>query len=152
VKVNQGIVSHGTTDPKELVVRFMEVLDDQKKRSAQHVKLTRDIIRRWGTKEYFESEVMKRDVELLVEALNDYAPDYFFFGSHPNNQSDYGYWLCEDWEMMMEDDGGVKVYDLDEVPPDHHGPVALVNDHGNVTMYQRVPVTIYRLRKLWEVV
>jgi hypothetical protein len=37
--------------------------------------------------------------------------------------------------VFEEDFDGLKVSDLSEVPPGHTGEVLLVNDHGNMSLY-----------------
>ena len=37
-------------------------------------------------------------IEDLVSALNEFAPPNYFFGSHPDDSSDYGFWLSEENE------------------------------------------------------
>ena len=41
------------------------------------------------------SEAMANFVEDLFDALNNYAPEGYYFGSHPGDGSDYGYWTDE---------------------------------------------------------
>ena len=68
--------------------------------------------------------------EDLMNRLNDYAPPYFYFGAHPGDGSDFGFWMGE-----LEDFDGLRVSDTSEVPADYSGEVLHVNDHGNVTLY-----------------
>ena len=35
-------------------------------------------------------------LELYEDALNDYAPDGYYFGGHPDDGSDFGFWQVED--------------------------------------------------------
>lgn len=68
-----------------------------------------------------------------------YAPDYCYFGAHPGNGSDFGFWLCEDWQQMARDDGVLFVNDMSEVPDSYRGMACHVNDHGNATLYNITP-------------
>lgn len=72
----------------------------------------------------------------LMDTLNDYAPPYAYFGAHPGDGADYGFWVDED--IIGDDavdDELLRVNDLSEVPEDWAGNVLVVNDHGNMTLY-----------------
>jgi hypothetical protein len=88
-------------------------------------------------------------VDLVVEledALNDFAPPYTTFGSHPGDGADFGFWLMDDFE----DFDGLRVNDLSEVPASWRGEVLLTNDHGNLSLY--VAGARGRLREVWSIV
>ena len=95
---------------------------------------------------YFESEQPGWDLEALFDALEAYCLPYFYFGAHPGDGADYGYWLSDEWEQGFD---GLKVSDTSEVPRDYTGEVLLVNDHGNMTLYA---CTRGRLREVWAIV
>ena len=85
-------------------------------------------------KGYWESDQPQHDLEELFDALDEYAAPYFYFGAHPGDGSDYGYWLSEFWDENFD---GIKVPDLSAIPQGYSGEVAVVNDHGNITLYNR---------------
>jgi len=87
--------------------------------------------------------------EFLFPALDEYCLPYFYFGSHPGDGADYGYWLSEEWEEQLEENGGIKVNDLADVPKGFTGDVAVVNDHGNVSLYRYARG---RGREVWSIV
>jgi hypothetical protein len=82
--------------------------------------------------EYYESEDADYDLEALFDALNDYAPEGFYFGASMGDGCDYGYWLSD--EYIQEFDG-LKVSDLGEVPKGYVGLVLTVTDHGNPSLF-----------------
>lgn len=84
--------------------------------------------------------------ETLFDALNEFAPPYFYFGSHPGDGADYGFWLSEE---SLEDFDGLRVSDLSEVPADYSGEVLHVNDHGNTSLYT---ANSGNLTAIWELV
>lgn len=73
--------------------------------------------------------------ETLFDALQEFAAPYFYFGAHPGDGCDYGFWLVEDVAQQVEDNGGLNVSDTSDVPADYSGEVLHVNDHGNPTLY-----------------
>lgn len=148
---NIGSVSSGTMRPEDLIPDFIWELRHQKPLHRSHRALLREIESRMFKDGYYDSEEASWDLnEGLFDALNDYAPQYFYFGGHPGDGADYGFWLSEDWSEELENDGGIQVDDLADVPKDHYGPVAVVNDHGNVTLYNRARNN--RMTELWSVV
>lgn len=148
-----GSVSSGTMRPEDLIPDFMWELKARaaepgvpRKQRKAHMDLYREIDARMETEDYYDSEDADFDLEALFDALNAYAGPYFYFGAHPGDGSDYGYWLSEFFE---EDFDGLKVSDLAEIPTKYRGEVLEVNDHGNMTLYV---ATSRGLREVWAIV
>ena len=129
---NIGSVSSGTMRPEELIPTFLSELQRQKPLARRHRRLVKEINKRIHSSGYYELQDADYDLELLFDALSEYAPAYFFFGAHAGDGADYGYWLSE---CFSEDFDGLKVNDLSEVPTGFTGEVLHVNDHGNMTLY-----------------
>ena len=135
-----GSVSSGTMQERDLIPAFLDELDWQVRQGKKRGYLKEiNRIRRAADKEiteelddYFTSESASFDLEYLFNSLNDFAAPYFYFGSHPGDGADYGYWLSEDMEYDFD---GLKVSDLSEVPKEYRGEVLHINDHGNITLY-----------------
>lgn len=137
-----GTISHGTMRDEDLIPEFASTLRAMPGITRQDRSLACGILHDCKKRRYFsgntmECETRSHDLDALFDALNNYAGPFMYFGSHPGDGSDYGFWLSEEWEQNLEDDGGIKVKDLSEVPADHIGYIALVSDHGNVTLYRR---------------
>lgn len=142
-----GTISHGTMRPEDLIPAFADEL--RRLRGALPRDLANDI-RKLEANEYLDSDLADGVLKDLFDTLQEYAPDYGYFGAHPGDGSDYGFWLFEDFEQMMRDDGVLIVSDLSEVSDDYRGMVAVVNDHGNVTLYAKDVTDT--LHELWSVV
>lgn len=144
-----GSISHGTMQEEDLIPDFVEMMLKGKipRSYRSRGKL---IERRCDDPGYFCTDKSSQDLEWLFDALDDQSAPYFYFGAHPGDSSDYGYWLSEEWEQSLIDGGRIKVSDTSEIPTDHVGEVAVVNDHGNVTLYARGKN--HRLYKVWSIV
>lgn len=138
-KVNMGSVSQGTYRTEDLIPAFVEKLKEQKPLRQKHRELIAEI--QESTDENQESAV-----EDLIDALNEYAPIYFYFGTHSGNDSDYGFWLEE---SFVEEFEGLKVESTSEVPKGYTGEVLQISDHGNLTLYKAVRG---RLFEIWAIV
>lgn len=150
-----GSVSHGTMRPEDLIDTFCCELRHQLKHGPSvnratrkaHFTLIREIERSMRQKDYFDSEAASYDLnEGLLDALNEHAAPYMYFGAHIGDGSDYGYWLSEGFE---DDFDSLKVSDLSEVPNGYRGEVLLVTDHGNMTLYVK---GARKLREIWGLV
>ena len=144
---NIGSISSGTMRKEDLIPTFLYELRNRKPLRREHRTLAREIEERIELEDYYESEESTYDLESLFDALGEYSPEYFYFGSHPGDGSDYGWWLSESFE---DDFDGLKVSDLSEVPSDHCGEILVVNDHGNMTLHVRSRNN--RMREIWAVV
>jgi hypothetical protein len=99
--------------------------------------------------DYYGTDDAQYDLEALFDALGEYCLPYFYFGAHPGDGSDYGYWLSEDFQDSFADDGGLIVNDTADIPRAYTGEVLFVNDHGNMTLYS---ASRGRLREVWAIV
>ena len=164
---NIGSVSHGTMRPEDLIPDFLYELEHQKPLRREHRKLISQIEKsmvscrcdvpcRGQTKvdnedlhrqQYFDSSDCVDDLESLFDALDCYSPPYFYFGAHPGDGSDYGWWLSPDSFDATFD--GLKIEDWSEVPRGYTGEVLHVNDHGNMSLYA---YSRGKGRELWAIV
>ena len=94
-----GTVSHGTLREQDLVPAFLSVLEEHA--SEAHERITDqypNVI-----------EALRRDpdgivdwdpvhwlMEDLVDALDEAAPDGYWFGAHEGDGADFGFWEIED--------------------------------------------------------
>lgn len=132
----EGSISHGTMRPEDLIpyfcyeLRYLAEANRDKDGTLRFCqKVERLISQDTG---YFESDNAQYDLEELFERLNAYALPYHYFGAHPGDGSDYGFWLSEFFESDFD---GLQVTDLSEVPKAYRGEILLVNDHGNISLY-----------------
>ncbi len=152
-----GSVSSGTMRDEDLLDTLASELDYQLSRQSKRFprkahralirearrtlhKLTEGTIAQAG-------EVASEIVNELMDALTEFAPPYAYFGAHPGDGADYGFWLSEDMDGAFD---GLRVNDTWEVPRDYRGEVLHVNDHGNITLY--VSNGRGKLREVWGLV
>ena len=67
------------------------------------VSQLRDIEADMEQAEYYESEDSQYDLEWLFDTLDMYAPDGYYFGAHPGDGSDYGFWAHEEEEDNQQE-------------------------------------------------
>lgn len=150
MKPKIGTVSQGTTRWQDLLPRFRDLLADLDE-DDWFEDLVEDIdefLHPDVDHEYLGEEADEL-IDELIEALNELAPPFCYFGSHPGDGCDYGFWPDLDaLEDAVRCRDILKVSDLSEVPNNYFGEVMLVNDHGNITFY--TPRVIYE--EVWGVV
>ena len=143
-----GSISSGTMRPDDLIPTFLSELRYQMRhrRIKDHARLYREITKASEAEGYYESEDADCDLDSLFNALDEYAGPYFYFGAHPGDGADYGYWLSETLDEQFD---GLKVSDLSEVPVKYRGEVLHINDHGNMTLYVK---TSRAMHEVWAIV
>jgi hypothetical protein len=151
---NIGTVSHGTMRPGDLIPAFCYELRQQTPLRRHHKTVVCQIEKRAKRKDYYTNPDSGADFDMdtLFDLLNEYAPAYFYFGSHPGDGSDYGFWLDEDGLENIDGDARFDSYqydDLASVPRGYTGEAVIVNDHGNATLYR---ITNGRAREVWAIV
>jgi hypothetical protein len=86
-----------------------------------------------------QEESLEYAVEELFIVLNEYAGPYFYFGAHPGDGADYGFWFEEESFNQAVADGEVfKTFELPDLTIQHDFEceyIAVVSDHGNITLY-----------------
>ena len=137
-----GTISHGTMREEDLIPAFISALRDLGHRS----KVLSRIERECETKDYYYYDDATYDLEDLFNMLQEHAPEFAYFGAHPGDGSDYGFWLSESFEDEFD---GLKVADTSDIPASYRGYVLHVNDHGNMTLYNQ---TARKLTEIWGIV
>ena len=134
--VTIGSVSHGTMREEDLIPSFAWELKYNTPDGAERFAKLLAECDAWEAMQTDDSDQSEETdqgsydlVADLVDALNEYAPAYCYFGSHEGDGSDYGFWPS--WDSINE---LPKVSDPSEVDGMNEDCV-FVNDHGNVTVY-----------------
>jgi len=150
-KVRLGTVIHGTMREEDLIPAFLEELEaiDRDRAASFWEKIPAEALEDpendwWGSEEAYWM------LEELFEALNEYAPPYVYFGALEGDGSDYGFWIDRDaFEEALASGEILKVDELPNSAPEGYEYIAVVNDHGNVTLYCNENG---KLEEVWSVV
>lgn len=92
----QGSISHGTMRPQDVLPALLDALAEHDRDAyAQCLHLipahaSEDDDAAWWVDEAPDH------VDALFDALNDCAPAGLYFGAHPGDGSDYGFWMSEE--------------------------------------------------------
>ena len=147
-----GTVSAGTLRTEDLLYTFApELLIQQNHKPSD---LTNEAFRLLGMGVEWTDEQEEEAEEIvneLIDALNEYCPPFVYFGSHPGDGADFGFW--PDIESIEEalryaedtDDDEVKYLPADGLSP-ADGLLVHVSDHGNILV-----MDMYR-NELWSCV
>lgn len=129
-----GTVSHATMRNQDLIPAFLKCLVTNKGYGcfSQDLREIHTRIKEMTDTEldtYCDTEEATWDLEALHDALNDIAPPYCYFGGHPGDGSDYGFWPAYDANSDFDDDDLLQV---DTLP----SYILQVSDHGNMELYK----------------
>ena len=152
---NLGSISTGTMRNEDLIPDFLDTLETlaNLNKCKKHLTLIDEIENRIDTiPDYYDTEDADIDLnEDLFDALNEYAPPHAYFGSHPGDGSDYGFWIAEDSiRYAISNNELLSVADLNEIPYNYHGLAIHTNDHGNMALYKCWQFG--HIKEIWAVV
>lgn len=98
--IQEGTVIHGTHRPEDLIPAFMgEIEYHNPTRFRQLLNQSRHILLMLARDDYdgLRSEEVSYFLnETLFDAMDELAPEGFYFGAHPGDGSDFGYWRVEE--------------------------------------------------------
>jgi len=151
-KVRLGTVIHGTLRTEDLVPAFLEELKmlDPDRADSYFERIPAEALEDedhiwWQTGEALWM------VEELFDVLNEYAPPFTYFGALEGDGSDFGFWIDRfSLEEAIENGEILRVSELPNSVPEGYEYVAVITDHGNVTLYHRSEDG--ELHEVWSVV
>jgi len=92
-----GSVSWGTMRTQDLIPTFLEELNnlDEDRYTEYMERVPEDA---WDDEEHpwWTSDDASDLLHELFDVLDEYAPEGYYFGSHPGDGSDYGFWPEEE--------------------------------------------------------
>lgn len=140
-----GSVSSGSLRTEDIIENVLWYVRNTK---APNVAIPSDIVKEaQDFLDALQADEVSEDTETdsseflndtLIPALDEISPPYFYFGSHPGDGADFGFWLCEDWRTMARENDTPVVSDDSQLPEDFSGGDWFqVSDHGNLTLNVR---------------
>ena len=83
-------LSHATMRPQDLIPRFLDFLREHA--PEKYAQLPSPVIPSDEDHPWWGSEEAQYLLEDLFDALDEIAPEGCYFGAHPGDGSDYGFW------------------------------------------------------------
>ena len=87
-------ISHGTMRTQDLIPAFLDVIRD----TPEYVQVMNAIpshAMEDKESDWWDSDDAAGLLESLFDTLDSYSPEGYYFGAHPGDGSDYGYWEKE---------------------------------------------------------
>ena len=102
-------VSHRTMHPQDLIPKFMNVLRDTPE-YIQVMNVVPSHAREDDNAAWWHSEDAIALLESLTDTLDSYAPEGYYFGAHPGDGSDYGFWqiACDNKKIYCHPDNDLQ--------------------------------------------
>jgi hypothetical protein len=140
-----GSISHGTMRNEDLYEAFLNALNGIDQSAYEHFKRTHE-----DDDDYLHENDIEENLEELFVTLHHYAAPYFYFGAHPGDGSDFGFWFSDDSLDLAAEEGYVlKVNTLSQIPAaadlDPLIEHVAVNHGNRLTLYDR------NLKEIWSI-
>lgn len=94
-----GTVSQATMRPQDILSSCLEVLAEYWPEKYEEI----DSQVPWDDNNFWYSEEADWLLKDVWDAMNEIAPGFCFFGSHPGDGADYGFWLHENVACFLHD-------------------------------------------------
>jgi len=102
--MDKGTLISGTLRTEDLIECFKDYLDSLGRRYASEWNAIVDVMNETGytdatgeiNEAWYDTDAACEVLEMLFDALDSAASDGYYFGAHPGDGSDFGYWECED--------------------------------------------------------
>lgn len=92
----KGSIIHGTHRPQDLIPAFLDAIESIRPLTDEEKDILEMITNLPDEHYYWISEEGYNDLDALFDELELLAPDGFYFGAHPGNGSDFGFWELEE--------------------------------------------------------
>jgi len=135
-----GSISTGTLRPQDLLNAFGSTLNHLTLGVEKHPFIEQASVAEQNIWDFDDDDAHEHATDLiekLTDALQELCPPFIYFGTHPGDGADFGFWpdidrLNEElqWERDHYPDDSVP----DELTLDDDGVIVQVSDHGNVTV------------------
>jgi hypothetical protein len=100
--IKNASISHGTMRPQDLIPAFLGALESIDPDGYEQVMLApfgvilAYVMDEGEASPWWDSEDAADVVAQLFDTLDAAAPEGFYFGAHPGDGCDYGFWEIED--------------------------------------------------------
>jgi hypothetical protein len=98
-----GTISEGTLRPQDLIPKFLDALNDLHPEAYMQCQIPGcgfPMVPSYALEdsgdEWWASEDAQWALECLFEALDLCAPENHYFGAHPGDGADFGFWPTEE--------------------------------------------------------
>jgi len=97
-----GTISHGTMRTQDLIPAFLDALSEVHLEAYEQLMvqpfgpIPAYVQDEGDDSEWWQSDDAQWLLESLFDALNEAAPEGYYFGAHPGDGSDYGFWQIEE--------------------------------------------------------
>jgi hypothetical protein len=126
-----GSISTGTLRTEDLLSAFVSALESLSPMGTNHPYMGDAYqILEQGTDDESETTELLSDIE---HELNNLCPPFVYFGAHPGDGADYGFWPDMD-SLNQELPYGDVTFHADERILDAYDVIVQVSDHGNLTV------------------
>ena len=157
-----GTVSHATLRTEDLLESFASELEWQVRRNGDFLSRPENFAMRdrlnnlvglaqdaWAEdgQTLQDENAAAEMINGLQDALNEFAAPYAYFGAHPGDGSDFGYW--PDIDGVRESVDFMSSQDQEYPADDFQGEWMHINERGNCTLYVR---TNGKDSEIWSIV